>query len=145
MPVPPTVAERQGYNFTGWKPEIVAVMEAATYTAQYKEASEVVYFIVTFLDWDGTELYSEQVEEGHDAHGPEAEPTRDGYLFTGWSRPITNITQNLTVIAQYEKLSDALDDVRSNGKSARKIIEDDKVYIILPDGRKVSVIGTEVK
>ena len=48
-------------------------------------------------------------------------------------------------LAQYEKLSDALDDVRSNGKSARKIIEDDKVYIILPDGRKVSVIGTEVK
>ena len=33
---------------------------------------------------------------------PEREPTREGYIFTGWSKPITNITANLIVIAQYE-------------------------------------------
>ena len=54
------------------------------------------------MDWDGTELLVEQVEEGHDAVGPATTPTREGYIFTGWSKPITNITANLIVIAQYE-------------------------------------------
>ena len=100
--------EQYTYSFSGWQPEIVAATANADYTATFTATEKTVtppeptYYTVTFMDWDGTELLVEQVEEGHDAHGPETDPTREGYIFTGWSKPITNITANLIVIAQYE-------------------------------------------
>ena len=90
------------YEFSGWLPTIVAATANVTYIAQYTATKKAVYYTVTFMDWDGTELLVEQVEEGHDAHGPETNPTREGYNFTGWSKPITNITANTIVVAQYE-------------------------------------------
>ena len=90
------------YEFSGWLPTIVAATANVTYIAQYTATKKAVYYTVTFMDWDGTELLVEQVEEGHDAVGPATNPTREGYNFTGWSKPITNITSNLIVIAQYE-------------------------------------------
>ena len=90
------------YEFSGWLPTIVAATANVTYIAQYTATKKAVYYTVTFIDWDGTELLVEQVEEGHDAVGPATTPTREGYIFTGWSKPITNITANLIVIAQYE-------------------------------------------
>ena len=90
------------YEFSGWLPTIVAATANATYIAQFNAIKKTVYYTVTFLDWDGTELLVETVEEGHDAQGPEINPTREGYIFTGWSKPITNITSNLIIIAQYE-------------------------------------------
>ena len=90
------------YEFSGWLPTIVAATANATYIAQFNAIKKTVYYTVTFLDWDGTELLVETVEEGHDANGPETNPTRDGWIFTGWSKPITNITSNLIIIAQYE-------------------------------------------
>ncbi len=90
------------YEFSGWLPTIVAATANATYIAQFNAIKKTVYYTVTFLDWDGTELLVETVEEGHDAQGPATNPTREGYIFTGWSKPITNITANLIVIAQYE-------------------------------------------
>ncbi|MBQ3681340.1 MAG: InlB B-repeat-containing protein, partial [Paludibacteraceae bacterium] len=68
-----------------------------------KPITDTEYDTVTFLDWDGTFLFSEKVEEGHDAKGTEITPTREGYTFIGWSKPITNITADLTVIALYEQ------------------------------------------
>ena len=90
------------YTFTGWLPTIVAATADAVYIAQFTQTKKVVYYTITFMDWDGTELLVEQVEEGHDAVGPATNPTREGYIFTGWSKPITNITANLIVIAQYK-------------------------------------------
>ncbi len=92
------------YSFSGWSPTIVAATADADYTAQFTATAKpkVTYYTVTFMDWDGSELLVETVEEGHDAQGPETSPTREGYIFTGWSKPITNITANLIVIAQYE-------------------------------------------
>ena len=90
------------YEFSGWLPTIVAATANVTYIAQFNAIKKTVYYTVTFFDWDGTELLVETVEEGHDAQGPETNPTREGYIFTGWSKPITNITANLIVIAQYE-------------------------------------------
>ncbi len=97
----PANPSRDGYTFTGWDKDFTNVQSDLTVTAQYTK--NIVYYTVTFLDWDGTKLYVEQVEEGKDAVGPTSNPTRDGYTFIGWSKPITNITSNLTVIAQYEQ------------------------------------------
>lgn len=59
-------------------------------------------YTVTFVDWDGTVLKTQTVEEGSSATAP-SNPTRDGYTFIGWSGSYTNVTSNLTIMAQYEE------------------------------------------
>ena len=68
------------------------------------EIPKLVGFTVTFLDWDGTVLKTELVEEGRAATAP-ADPSRPGYAFTGWDKDFSSVTENLTVIAQYALLN----------------------------------------
>ena len=63
----------------------------------------IIYYTVTFKDFDGTVLSTQTIEEGHDAVAP-ADPTRDGYMFKGWSKSFTNVSSNLEVIALYESV-----------------------------------------
>lgn len=67
-------------------------------------------YTVTFKDYDGTVLNTQQVREGNDAVNPVpgiiGTPTRPGtatvvYTFAGWDRTFTNVHQNLIVTAQY--------------------------------------------
>lgn len=55
---------------------------------------------VTFVDYDGTVLGVEFVEDGKDAVPPDS-PERNGYKFTGWSGSYQNVHEDRTVIAQY--------------------------------------------
>ncbi|MCB5259007.1 MAG: InlB B-repeat-containing protein, partial [Candidatus Cloacimonetes bacterium] len=57
-------------------------------------------YIVTFKDWDDTVLVSRTVKHGQDATAPDV-PARTGYTFTGWDKTFTNVTEDLTVTAQY--------------------------------------------
>ena len=70
----------------------------------FKKESGVIMnedcFTVTFRDWDGTVIKTEQVEPGASATAP-ADPTRTGFTFTGWDVDFTNVTSNLVVTAQY--------------------------------------------
>ncbi len=57
-------------------------------------------YTVTFLDYSGKVIGTCGVLHGEDATAPTV-PARDGYTFTGWDKPFTNVTGNLTVTAQY--------------------------------------------
>ena len=92
-PADPT---RTGYTFTGWDKAFTNVTADLVVTAQY----EINTYTVTFKDWDGTELKTQEVQHGGDAEAP-ADPTRVGYTFTGWDKAFTNITADLVVTAQY--------------------------------------------
>ena len=93
----PANPTRTGYTFTGWDKEFTNIMADLVVTAQY----EINTYTVTFKDWDGTVLKTQEVQYGGDAEAP-ADPTRVGYTFTGWDKAFTNITADLVVTAQYE-------------------------------------------
>lgn len=80
------------------------------YAKQYNVGFEALdgRFSVDFLDYDGTQLSERQyVLSGNAAKEP-ANPVRDGYNFTGWGPSVSNmkpsnITANVTFIAQYKQ------------------------------------------
>ena len=61
---------------------------------------EPTYYTVTFKDWDGTVLSTQQVIEGGAATAP-ANPSRTGYTFAGWDKTFNNITADTVVTATY--------------------------------------------
>ncbi|MFA6779798.1 MAG: InlB B-repeat-containing protein, partial [Paludibacteraceae bacterium] len=63
----------------------------------------LTYFTVTFQDWDGTVLKAETVIE-HEAAIAPANPSRAGYIFTGWDMAFNDVTADLTVTAQYRAI-----------------------------------------
>ena len=97
-PADPT---RVGYTFTGWDKAFTSITADLVVTARY----EINTYTVTFKDWNGTVLKTQEVQYGGDAEAP-ADPTRTGYTFTGWDKEFTNITADLVVTAQYEMLGD---------------------------------------
>lgn len=65
-------------------------------------APATTVFTVAFKDWNGTVIAERQVNKGENAMPP-ANPSRDGYVFTGWDKSFTNVQSDLVVTAQYEK------------------------------------------
>ena len=92
----PANPTRVGYTFTGWDKAFTNVTANLVVTAQYS----INTYTVTFKDWNGTVLKTQQVQYGGAATAP-ANPTRTGYTFTGWDKAFNNVTANLVVTAQY--------------------------------------------
>lgn len=57
-------------------------------------------YAVSFVDWDGALIESQEVIHGADALLP-ADPKREGYTFGGWSVSHTSIIQDTTLTALY--------------------------------------------
>jgi uncharacterized repeat protein (TIGR02543 family) len=93
----PSDPVRVGYKFIGWDKDYTNVTSDLTVTALY----EVLTFTVKFVDRDGAILKSETVEYGKDATPPTVED-KPGYLFLGWDKDFTNITEDLIINAQYD-------------------------------------------
>ncbi|MGE5493851.1 MAG: InlB B-repeat-containing protein, partial [Burkholderiales bacterium] len=93
---PPEDPTREGHTFTGWAPSYNNVTEALTVTAQYR----INTYVVTFVDYDGAVIKRQTVEWNTGADAPE-DPTREGYVFTGWDVPFNRIVRDTTVTAQY--------------------------------------------
>lgn len=95
--VPPADPTREGYVFIGWDGDYTKIKGTVTFTAQYG-ANKVK---VTFVDHDGSVIEEQDVEYGTDAAAP-AGPEREGFIFTGWDKEFTGVTEDMTVTAQYK-------------------------------------------
>ncbi len=67
---------------------------------RFEVLSSVAPTLVTFLDKDGNVLKVDTVPMGGNATAPEV-PAVTGYVFSGWSVPFTNVTEDITTQAQY--------------------------------------------
>ena len=96
-PADPT---REGYTFTGWDKAIPETMPAEnmTITAQWA----VNQYTITFDTAGGSEVAPITQDYGSDIAAP-ADPTREGYTFTGWDTaiPATMPAHNMTITAQW--------------------------------------------
>lgn len=89
------------YFFDHWNVDFSEVNGDMTVTAIYRY-ERTGYYTVTFKDWNGAVIDTQEVEQGHDAVAP-ADPVRDNYIFAGWDKDFTNVQQNLVVYATYTK------------------------------------------
>ncbi len=94
------------YTFSGWSPTVSCVECNIDYQAQFEETTNK--YTITWLNYDGTVLDSEDVEYGvrpvYKGETPEEEG--DGYysyVFTGWSPSITTVTGNKTYTANFKQ------------------------------------------
>lgn len=72
-------------------------------TITLEEQTSLETYTVTFQDWDGSVLKTESVLEGSSAKPP-ANPSRGGYIFTGWDKPYQSITADTVITAQYHAI-----------------------------------------
>ncbi|MBO4250469.1 MAG: BspA family leucine-rich repeat surface protein [Paludibacteraceae bacterium] len=129
--VAPDDPYRDGYTFTGWDTDFSNVQSDLTVTAKYKK--KIVYYTVTFVDWDDTVLKKEEVAEGEDATPPAA-PERDGYEFDGWDGNYKNVQSNRTITAKYIKKEQGLEEpgqtCNSQEPTATKLLRDGRLYLL---------------
>ena len=94
------------YSFAGWDNDIAPVTGDATYKATYTKT--VNKYTVKFVNEDGTELQSGQVEYGQTPvyNGQTPEKAADAqytYTFDKWDEDIESVTEDVTYTATYTK------------------------------------------
>lgn len=111
-----TAVPENGYTFDSWEINADAsgsvtlgnasnatfTMPAnnVTETAHFKLAITTKQWTVTFVDGIGHTLKTERVKDGGAATAPN-NPTRSGYVFTGWDKGFGRIISDLTVTAKW--------------------------------------------
>jgi len=91
------------YTFAGWNNTVKKVTADAEYVAIFN--SSVNKYVIKFVNEDGTELDSEEysyddtpVYAGTPTKASDAEYS---YIFSGWDKPIANVTSDATYTATY--------------------------------------------
>lgn len=103
IPETPKSPTKKGYRFAGWDKEITAVTENTTYTASWEA---IKTYAITFdanggIFENGTDQVVVNIEENTKPSAPA--PTKQGYVFQGWDKEISNATENTTYKAIWKE------------------------------------------
>jgi hypothetical protein len=91
------VSKSYYYVFSGWG-NVLPVSGDTIYTAQYERKN--YEYTVTFVDYDGRQI-SEAVYHYNDTVVSPEDPTRNGYVFDGWSPSVAKVSGDATYTATY--------------------------------------------
>lgn len=97
------------YTYNGWSNMPATITGNTAIIASYKET-----YLVVFLNYDGSLLDSQWIDNGEDAEDPVTnniieKPTRPqtvqyNYVYIGWDKNLTNITAPIDITAQYDAI-----------------------------------------
>ena len=92
------------YTFSGWDKPLDPITGNTSFEAQFSEALNA--YLVTWKDYDGTVLYSSNVDYGDVPSYSGENPTREGtaefsYTFSGWTPEVVAVTGEATYTATY--------------------------------------------
>ena len=121
----------EGYELDEWSNYNPAtgltVTDNITVTATFKQ----LRYHVTFVDYDDTILKEEDVLYKAAATAP-ADPTREGYTFTGWDQDFSSVTSNITVKATYTINMYSVTVISEHGVVSAKDSENNSVILNQP-------------
>ncbi len=83
---------------------------------------ETKKYLVTFVNYDGTIIKTEEVESGKSATEPKVK-TRKGYKFIGWDKEFDVVEEDMEITAQYEKIKT----IKESPKPTQTLGEKDEV------------------
>lgn len=97
----------KSYVFDGWDPAVAPITGDATYTAKFKE--ETRKYTITWKNYDGTVLKTEEVAYGTTPSYTGDTPTKDStshysYTFDGWTPNVTEVTGDAEYVATYKEV-----------------------------------------
>lgn len=93
---PPSDYVEEGYDFLGWTGNYENVNSNLDIYANYSRKT----YTIVLKDYDGITIDTISIQHGESLIVDD--PMRVGYDFTGWSDSISNITKDMTLIAQYK-------------------------------------------
>lgn len=107
---PPSAPQVDGYQFVEWKRYPITsetgfenIITDTTFTAYYEKIDSSDKHHVVFYNYDDSIVSEQYIADGEAAQTP-ANPSREGYTFTGWKpADFTNITKDTDIYAQFEK------------------------------------------
>jgi hypothetical protein len=143
------------YGITLYVPQnSLAQYRKANVWSSFRLQAEIPKFTITFMDWDNTELLKlYNVEENTIPVYTGNTPTRSSdaqysYTFAGWSPTIVAATSDATYTATYTATpkSQGIEDIYENSAERPiKYMENGDIYILMPNGKKYSIIGELIK
>ncbi len=143
------------YGITLYVPQnSLAQYRKANVWSSFRLQAEIPKFTITFMDWDNTELLKlYDVEENTIPVYTGNTPTRSSdaqysYTFDGWSPTIVAATSDATYTATYTATpkSQGIEDIYENSAERPiKYMENGDIYILMPNGKKYSIIGELIK
>lgn len=107
-PTPPTI---EGYTFIGWDKTIKKASENVVIKAIY----EINTYTIKFVDINNDLILEQKLTYKQKIIYPE-EPTIPGYEFIGWDKDVKYATKDLTIKAEYIKLTYNIKFYGINGK-----------------------------
>ena len=138
----PEAPTREGYTFTGWDREIPTTMPAEnmTVTAQWK----INRYTITFDTAGGSEIAPITQDYGTHITAP-ADPTREGYTFTGWDMeiPTTMPAENITLKARWKDIEKPTGEIIIGTNKWREFLNKLTFGLFFKDTQEVTINASD--
>ena len=140
--IAPADPTREGYTFTGWDKAIPTTMPAENVIikAQWK----INQYTITFDTAGGSEIAPISQDYGTAIIAP-ANPTREGYTFTGWDKaiPATMPAENMTITAQWKDTEKPTGEIKIGENSWKTFLNNITFGLFFKDTQTVTINASD--
>ena len=136
--IPIAEPTKEGYTFSGWS-DIPEIMPAEDIVID--GYFSVNYYAINYIV-DNEPFVTDSIAYG-DTIILRDEPQKEDYEFSGWSEaPETMPAHDIEVYGNF--IFTSVTDVQVDPEQSQKVIEDNQLFIILPNGKKYNATGQEM-